>query len=100
MPHRAPLHGARHGRGAERGTACARGYDRRWRKLRAAFLLRHPLCLWCEEHGTTTAAAEVDHIERIVDRPDLRLEWSNLRALCRVHHEERHSGATAGRRGV
>ncbi len=34
-----------------------------WQKARAAYLARHPLCVFCERDGRVTAAAVVDHIE-------------------------------------
>ena len=36
---------------------------RRWRRIRAAHLLREPLCRHCLERGEITAAEHVDHIE-------------------------------------
>lgn len=70
-----------------RGSAAARGYDAAWRRLRAAFLAANPLCRMCEAEGRTTAAGVVDHIRPIAERPDLRLEWSNLQSLCQPHHD-------------
>lgn len=72
-----------------RGSPASRGYDAEWRRTRAAFLQRYPLCLFCEEAGRVTAAQVVDHIISIVDRPDLRLVWSNLRSLCKPCHDRR-----------
>jgi 5-methylcytosine-specific restriction endonuclease McrA len=69
-----------------RGTASQRGYDAGWRKLRARFLAANPQC---EHPGCRSAANEVDHIQSVRLRPDLRLEWSNLRALCKPHHSQR-----------
>lgn len=58
-------------------------YDRAWAKLRPVVLYRDryecqikgPLC--------THRATEVDHIQPHAERPDLRLELSNLRAACK-----------------
>ncbi|MGH6977841.1 MAG: HNH endonuclease [Brevundimonas sp.] len=72
-----------------RGSAASRGYDADWRRCRAAFLKRYPLCRFCEEAGRVEAATVVDHIISIEDRPDLRLDWSNLRPLCKVCHDRR-----------
>lgn len=76
----------------ERGTARQRGYDAAWRRLRKAFLAAHPLCQ-CEDCQAgvkrVTAATVVDHIVPISERPDLRLEWSNLRAMSKPCHDRR-----------
>lgn len=72
-----------------RGSAASRGYDADWRRCRAAFLFAHPLCLFCEEAGRIEAATVADHIISIEDRPDLRLDWSNLRPLCKECHDRR-----------
>ncbi|WP_188260858.1 HNH endonuclease [Azospirillum tabaci] len=88
----------------QRGSAHQRGYDREWQKLRDAVVIERG-CR-CERCGTlvvlrkseataTTPFAEVDHIESVQDRPDLRLERSNLRVLCRPCH----SGRTARDQG-
>lgn len=74
---------------ARRGSAASRGYDADWRRCRAAFLLKHPLCLFCETAGRVEEATVVDHIISIEDRPDLRLDWSNLRPLCKPCHDRR-----------
>jgi hypothetical protein len=70
---------------ARRGSAASRGYDGEWRKLRLAYLAQHPLCVMCD--GPTPATV-VDHIISIAERPDLRLDWSNLRPLCKRHHDQ------------
>lgn len=69
-----------------RPSATERGYDDAWRKLRARFLDRNPICsvLGCREMAT-----EVDHIYSIRDRPHLRLAEFNLRGYCKRHHSER-----------
>lgn len=74
---------------ARRGSATSRGYDADWRRLRAAFLLKNPLCLFCEEAGRVTEATVVDHIISFADRPELRLAWDNLRSLCKDCHDRR-----------
>ena len=72
-----------------RGSASKRGYDRDWQRLRRAYLAQNPLCVDCQAEGRTTAAEVVDHIAAVADRPDLRLTWSNLRGLCKSHHDSR-----------
>lgn len=75
----------------ERGTAAARGYDRRWRRFRLRFLREHPLCADCleERPRRVTPATDVHHVARLRDRPDLMYVESNLRALCGAHHDGR-----------
>ncbi|WP_207458642.1 HNH endonuclease signature motif containing protein [Azospirillum sp. SYSU D00513] len=81
-----------------RGNARSRGYDRDWERLRDAVIIERG-CR-CERCGTivvlrkreateTTPVAHVDHEESIQDRPDLRLERSNLRVLCEPCHNRR-----------
>ena len=100
MPTRPPVHRphfvcepaapvARHDALASAPALVRNPYDRNWEKLRAAFLARNPLCLFCLQAGRVTRAAEVDHIVEIAVRPDLRLEWTNLRALCKPCHSQR-----------
>ncbi|KPJ83917.1 MAG: hypothetical protein AMS19_02430 [Gemmatimonas sp. SG8_23] len=73
---------------ARRGTAAARGYGSRWRRLRAQFLIENPVCL--DPMGVhpleTRAASVVDHIEP--HRGDHRLFWDrdNWQALCSRCH--------------
>lgn len=72
-----------------RGSAASRGYDRAWRRCRDAFIAANPLCVFCLAKGELVAAREVDHIKTISTRPDLRLDWSNLRPLCKSCHSAR-----------
>ena len=69
-----------------RPTARARGYDGEWEKLRGGYLARNPTCT---HPGCTAKATDVDHVQSVRDRPDLRLSWSNLRAYCHAHHSSR-----------
>ena len=78
-------------------NSTARGYDRRWRKLRKRKLQSDPLCEDCLERGRTTLAQEVDHIIRITKRPDLRLVWDNLRSLCKPCHDAKSAAERSGR---
>ncbi len=67
-------------------TAAERGYGHQWRKARASFLRRHPLCVMCQAEGRTVVATVVDHIKP--HRGDQRLFWdsSNWQPLCATHH--------------
>lgn len=66
----------------QRGSAASRGYDRRWRRLREAYLAQNPVCAICEH----APAIEVDHIEP--HRGDIVKFWnfSNLQGLCKSCH--------------
>ncbi|GLS75731.1 HNH endonuclease [Oharaeibacter diazotrophicus] len=79
---------------AARPSAAARGYDAEWRKLRSRFLAAHPRCEACG-----AAAHEVDHVQSVAERPDLRLAWPNLRALCKSCHSRRTARDQAFGRG-
>jgi 5-methylcytosine-specific restriction enzyme A len=76
----------------QRPPSSRRGYDKAWRALRKQFLDANPIC---SERGCWAEASDVDHIETIAARPDLRLDWNNLRALCHRHHS-RHTALTQG----
>ena len=73
-----------------RASSHARGYDRTWQKLRLMVLRANPVCK-CGK-----AAQDVDHIQPIRLRPDLRLTVENLQALCRACHRKKHQEATGG----
>ena len=72
-----------------RGGADARGYNAEWRKARAAFLKRHPLCVECQKEGRLTPATVVDHI--VPHRGDQQLFWDegNWQALCKGCHNRK-----------
>ncbi|MFA5377012.1 MAG: HNH endonuclease signature motif containing protein [Dehalococcoidia bacterium] len=72
-----------------RGTAAERGYDRRWRDYRTAYLAVHPLCVECERQGVLRAATVVDHI--MPHRGDMGLFWdsANHQALCKRCHDRK-----------
>ena len=67
----------------ERGPSSQRGYDAAWKKCRALFLDRNPNC------KCGARAQDVDHVLSVVERPDLRLSWSNLRPMCHPCHSRR-----------
>jgi len=70
------------------GSASARGYGKDWQRLRQRVLAEEPLCRLCHAEGRVTAATEVDHIEPLHLRPDLRLVRSNTRPICHPCHRE------------
>lgn len=63
-----------------------RVYDHQWRKTSEAYRDEHPLCEDCLLAGRVEAATSVHHVYDVHERPELRLEWSNLRALCEPCH--------------
>ena len=73
----------------KRGNANKRGYDAAWRKVSKQYLAIHPLCEDCEAKGRISAADLVHHVKPIRDG-GARLNYSNLRALCKPCHEEAH----------
>src|SRR5687767_15891070 len=106
MPMRPPIHRPagyrtpkqrRDANDQRRGSSAARGYDSDWRKLSIEFRAQHPFCQ-CDEHkgaDERVLSEVVDHIKPIATDPDLRLEWSNLRALAKRCHD-RHTARTQG----
>ena len=73
-----------------RGTRKERGYGEDWMRLRAIVLAKEPLCRHhLANEGRAVPATVVDHILDIADRPDLRLEESNLQSLCRACHNRK-----------
>ena len=59
-------------------------YGRAWKKLRARFLLLHPLCEQCKCEGRLTAAEEVHHILPLSNGGTN--DEDNLMALCKSCH--------------
>ena len=62
-------------------------YDRRWQKVRAAYLSRYPLCADCEKAGRLTPATDVHHIVKPGDGGTDHDD--NLMGLCRPCHSAR-----------
>ena len=52
------------------------------------------LCEDCLKEGQIVPAEEIHHIKPItqynISDPNITLDWSNLVALCREHHRQRH----------
>jgi len=73
-------------------SAAKRGYDRKWRAYRAAFLQLHPLCVSCGRQ-----AVIVDHIQKISGANDpLFWEPSNHQPLCRTCHNRKIGSQDGG----
>lgn len=72
------------------------GYDSKWQRLRRWILNGEPLCRPCSERGETTLAEDVHHIQKIRDRPDLRLDPANLMPICRPCHGRIHGAEKKG----
>jgi 5-methylcytosine-specific restriction protein A len=72
-----------------RGSPSSRGYGRDWVKFRAGYLRVHPLCEDCSARQRITVAEELHHIIKPRDRPDLRLDPGNVKALCVSCHSTR-----------
>lgn len=70
-----------------RGTAHQRGYGSQWQKARLGWLMKHPLCVHCEQRGRVTAATVVDHITP--HKGDRHLFWDrdNWQSLCKPCHD-------------
>ena len=59
----------------------------RWSEVRKTHIALHPLCAVCGKKGTFIKANEVHHVESFASKPELELLGSNLRTLCRLHHQ-------------
>ena len=70
--------------------------NRRWRRLRAAFLAEHPLCKLCGDRGRVTVATIVNHRTPISVGGD-PWDWDNLQSLCVTdHNAAKHSRDATG----
>lgn len=59
-------------------------YGYRWKKIRAAFLARQPLCEMCRQEGRYTDATEVHHVKPLAEGGTN--DFENLMALCKPCH--------------
>lgn len=71
-----------------RSVQNAKTYDHTWRKLSLYFRANNPLCEECGKHGMVTAATEVHHKIPIALAPHLRLDQTNLSAVCHECHSK------------
>ena len=81
-----------------RGTAAQRGYDARWQRYRAWYLITHPLCVLClaKDPPMITASTTVDHVEP--HHGDYTLFWNpaNHQALCKQCHDVKTASEDGG----
>lgn len=79
-----------------RGSSAARGYDSRWRKARAGYLRKHPLCRLHQMRGELEPATVVDHI--IPHRGDKARFWdsNNWQPLCKRCHDRKTATEDGG----
>jgi 5-methylcytosine-specific restriction enzyme A len=78
-------------RDANRPTAAARGYNRRWHEYSVQYRRQHPLCVACARRGIDALATVVDHTIAVSGPEDPRF-WdpTNHQSLCRACHEAKH----------
>lgn len=72
---------------AARPSPSARGYDRRWQRIRRRILATSPLCVHCRADGRVTLATEVDHITPL--RAGGTHTDDNLQPLCKSCHSRK-----------
>jgi len=81
---------------AKRGSAASRGYNAVWRKARATFLKREPLCAECARQGRTVGATVVDHIIPHKGDQDVFWDTSNWQSLCKPCHDTKTATEDGG----
>lgn len=81
---------------SKRGNAAQRGYDTRWKKYRANYLRKNPLCVKCLDEGRITPATVVDHI--VPHKGNKQLFWDpkNHQSLCKHHHDVKTASQDMG----
>ncbi|WP_177207028.1 HNH endonuclease [Prevotella sp. KH2C16] len=67
----------------------------RWRRMSAAYLLRHPLCEQCMQRGLTVPAVDVHHRVSFTAFDGMQMlavayNPDNLVALCKECHTKIH----------
>lgn len=76
-----------------RASASARGYDARWKRIRAIILAREPVCVICRLNPAT----EVDHIKPLAEGGTH--EVKNLQPLCKSCHSKKTVRENRGKSG-
>ena len=72
-----------------RPSAAERGYDAKWRRVRAQFLRHHPECAVCGAEATV-----VDHVVPLSQGGTH--EWANLQPLCVACHNRKTATVDGG----
>lgn len=71
--------------------------SQRWKKLRAAYFMLHPICEMCEKEDKVSPTEEIHHIKPILTgesrlkMEELAYDSNNLIALCKEHHHQVHN---------
>jgi 5-methylcytosine-specific restriction protein A len=66
----------------------------RWRRFRAWFLARNPLCAACQREGRVVPGQEVDHVvplRTLIEQgtPGRCFDATACQSLCTSHHDEK-----------
>jgi 5-methylcytosine-specific restriction endonuclease McrA len=69
-----------------RKSAARRGYDRKWKKARDAYLARHPSCVNIGKRRCTGTATCVDHIKDHRGNQALMWDRKNWQPMCAHCH--------------
>ena len=79
-----------------RASSAKRGYGRKWRRARAAYLSVHPLCVRCMEDKRIMPASVVDHV--VPHQRDMALFWDsdNWQGLCKACHDHKTASEDGG----
>lgn len=81
---------------ANRPSAAAQGYGHRWRKARAAYLDKNPLCAQCQSEQRVSAAEVVDHIKPHCGDKELFWNRRNWQPLCKTCHSRKTASSDGG----
>lgn len=72
-----------------RPSSYERGYDHKWRRIRAQFLRRHSVCVEC--------GAEANHVDHIIPLAQGGThQWNNLQPLCHSCHSRKTAKRDGG----
>lgn len=72
----------------ERDPATQRRYGTAWRKIRARYVVQHPMCEMCQKEGRLTPVEVVHHkIELSVGGTN---DFNNLMSVCKSCHAKIH----------
>jgi 5-methylcytosine-specific restriction protein A len=68
---------------AARGSAARRGYDAAWRRYRAWYIPRHPVCYF---PGCGVPTQEIHHVLPVDTCPEFLFTEENCLPCCKRHH--------------